>query len=294
MSGEGRAGALTIVDAHHHFWDPARADYPWLTDELATIRRAFGPEDLAPLLAANGIDGTVLVQTRSSLEETREFLATAASTPFVRGVVGWVDLADPAVEDTIAELRDGPGGDRLVGIRHQVHDEEDPEWLLRDEVRRGIQAVGRAGLVYDLLVRARELPAAREVVSSSPDVRFVVDHFAKPPIRDGALRPWADEVDGFASRPNAWWKLSGLVTEAEWTAWRPSDLRPFVEHILTNIGPDRVIFGSDWPVCLLAAGYDRVVDTARMLLVDFGASAAELEAVFGGNAVAAYRLAIAT
>ena len=123
-----------IVDAHHHLWDPGRADYPWLTDELAPIRRAFGPADLAPLLESGGIDATVLVQTRSSLDETREFLATAAAVPFIRGVVGWVDLTDPAVEDTIAALRAGPGGDRLVGIRHQVHDEPDPDWLGRDDV----------------------------------------------------------------------------------------------------------------------------------------------------------------
>ncbi|HEY8845934.1 MAG TPA: amidohydrolase family protein, partial [Candidatus Limnocylindrales bacterium] len=154
-----------IVDAHHHFWDPTRADYPWLTDELATIRRPFGPADLAPLLAASGIDATILVQTRSSLEETKEFLATAAATPFIRGVVGWVDLREPSIDDAIARLRAGPGGDRLVGIRHQVQDEQDPRWLLRPDVRRGIHAVGRAGLVYELLVRSRELPAAREIVA---------------------------------------------------------------------------------------------------------------------------------
>ena len=276
------------VDAHHHLWDPARADYPFLTDDLAAIRHAFTPADLAPLLAAAGIDATIVVQTRSSLEETEEFLATAAATPFIRGVVGWVDLRDPAVDETIARLRSGPGGDRLVGIRHQVQDEDDPDWLLRDDVRRGIAAVGRAGLVYDLLVRTRELPAAREVVAALEDVRFVVDHLAKPPIRDGAFQPWADLVAALGRLPNTWWKLSGLVTEADWTAWRPADLRPWVEHVLAVVGQDRLMFGSDWPVCLLAASYAEVVAVAREMLA--GLSEAERAAVFGGNATAVYGL----
>jgi L-fuconolactonase len=277
-----------IVDAHHHFWDPARADYPWLTDELAAVRRAFGPDDLAPLVASEGVDATIVVQTRSSVDETRELLASAAVVPFIRGVVGWVDLTDPAVADTIAALRDGPGGDRLVGIRHQVHDEPDPDWLLRDDVARGIRAAGRAGLAYDLLVRTRELPAARELVASMPEVRFVVDHLAKPPIRGGALDPWAGRVAAFADLPNASWKLSGLVTEAAWDAWQPNDLKPFVDHALEVLGPERLMFGSDWPVCLLAASYATVLATARQLIA--GLTETERSAAFGDNARSVYRL----
>jgi L-fuconolactonase len=277
-----------IVDTHHHFWDPARADYPFLTDDLAAIRRSFGPADLAPLLGAAGIDATILVQTRSSLEESKEFLATAAATPFIRGVVGWVDLRDPAVGVTIAQLRAGAGGDRLVGIRHQVQDEEDQDWLVRDDVRRGIEEVGRAGLVYDLLVRSREMPAARAVVAAMPDVRFVVDHLAKPPIREGARQPWADLVSGLGGLPNTWWKVSGLVTEADWRDWRPADLQPYVEHVLAVVGPERLMFGSDWPVCLLAATYDEVVAAAREAFG--GLSEAERAAVFGGTAVDVYGL----
>jgi L-fucono-1,5-lactonase len=281
-----------IIDAHHHFWDPAVNDYPWLTDELAVIRRRFGPEDLAPLLQASGVSGTILVQTRSSVEETRDFLATAAATPFIRGVVGWVDLTDPAIGDVLGALRDAPGGDRLVGVRHQVHDEPDGRWLARDDVRRGIAAVADADLVYDLLVRSRELPAAQALVASMPDARFVVDHLAKPPIRAGVLQPWADLVSAWADLPNASWKLSGLVTEADWEAWSPDDLVPYVDHALSLLGPDRLIFGSDWPVCTLAASYAQVVEVAR--IVTARSSDAERDAIFAGNAIRVYRLGSAT
>ena len=277
-----------IVDAHHHFWDPAEADYPWLTDELAAIRRRFGPEDLEPLLAATGVERTVLVQTRSSVAETEAFLATAARTPFIAGVVGWVDLIDAGVADALARPRAGIGGEKLVGIRHQVHDEPDPDWLRRSDARRGIGAVGAADLAYDLLVRPRELPAALDAVRALPDVRFVIDHLAKPPIRDGQLQPWAELIRPFGDLGNVWCKISGLVTEADWETWRPEDLEPFVDHALGVFGPDRLLFGSDWPVCLLAATYGEVLDAARATLA--GLSSEERGAVFGGNAVAVYRL----
>ncbi|HEV8281047.1 MAG TPA: amidohydrolase family protein [Candidatus Limnocylindrales bacterium] len=277
-----------IVDAHHHFWDPARAEYPWLSEELAAIRRAFTPDDLAPLIAAAGVEATVLVQTHSSLDETRDFLATAAATPFIRGVVGWADLTDPRVADVLADVRDGPGGDRLVGIRHQVHDEPDPAWLLRPDVERGLRAVRDAGLTYDLLVRSRELPAAIEVVRQIPNLRFVIDHLAKPSIRDRVIQPWADLIRPFAALDNVWCKVSGMVTEADWTSWQPSDLAPYVEHVLDVFGPGRLVFGSDWPVCLLAASYEEVLQTTRTLLADLGE--AERSAVFGGTARTVYRL----
>ena len=278
-----------IVDAHHHFWDPATADYPWMTDDLAAIRRRFAPADLAPHLAATGVERTVLVQTRSSVVETREFLETAAATPFVAGVVGWVDLTADDVADAIAELRAGPGGEWLVGIRHQVHDEPDPDWLLRPEVQRGIAAVGRAGLAYDLLVRSRELPAALLTVRALPNVRFVIDHLAKPPIGEGLLQPWADLIAPFGELPNAWCKVSGMVTEADWNRWQPADFAPFVAHAVSVFGPGRLLFGSDWPVCLLAASYERVFELASGAL---GAlSDPEQGAVFGKNAAEVYRLA---
>jgi L-fuconolactonase len=279
---------MTAIDSHHHFWDPDRADYPWMTDEVASIRRAYGPDDLRPLIAAEGFERTILVQTRSSTEETEEFLATAAAEPFIGGVIGWVDLADPAVTDAIARLRAGPGGDRLVGIRHQVHDEPDPAWLGRQDVRRGLRAVALAGLTYDLLVRPRELPAALEAARGLPDLRFVVDHIAKPRIAAAEMEPWAGRLRGLATLPNVWCKVSGMVTEADWSSWTVGDLRPYVDVVLDAFGPGRLLFGSDWPVCLLAASYDRVVETALELMGDL--SEDERTRVFGGTAMGVYGL----
>lgn len=273
-----------VIDAHHHFWDPSRRDYPWMGDELASIRRRFGPEDLAPLLAAAGVDRTVLVQTISSVDETREFLATAAGTDFVAGVVGWVDLTEPSVGDTLAELRAGDGGTYLVAIRHQVHDEPDPVWLLRDDVQRGIQKVGEAGLVYDLLVKTRELPAAAELARSFPDLRFVLDHIAKPRIAAGPRDPeWEQAMAPLADCANVYCKLSGMVTEARWTDWTTDDLLPYVTRVLEWFGPERCMFGSDWPVCLLASDYSRVVRTLRAIV-------GENDDVLGATATRVYRL----
>ena len=252
-----------IVDAHHHFWDPTRRHYPWMGDELIAIRRPFGPNDLRPLIADNGVDRTVLVQTISSVDETREFLDIAAANDFVDGVVGWVDLTSPDLVRTLASLV----SDLLVGIRHQVHDEPDPRWLLRDDVQRGIAAVGEAGLVYDLLVRTRELPAALETVRRNREVSFVVDHAAKPRIAAGSWdADWEKALAPFSDEPNVTCKLSGLVTEADWRSWTPEQLEPYVRRVVGWFGPQRCMFGSDWPVCLLAASYDRVLDTMQQIV----------------------------
>jgi L-fuconolactonase len=283
---------VLAVDAHHHFWDPSRARYPWLTADLADIDRPFGLADLVPLTASAGIDRTVLVQTRSSIDETREFLATAAgSAGLIAGVVGWVDLTDRAAPEMLAALEAGAGGERLVGIRHQVHDEPDPEWLVRADVTAGLRAVGDADLAYDLLVRSRELPAALEVARAHPETRFVIDHLAKPPIREGRLEPWASLLRPFGELDNVACKLSGLITEADPIGWQVDHLRPFVDVALEVFGPGRLMFGSDWPVCLLAGSYQRVVATARELVA--GLDRADRDAVLGGTALRVYRLAAA-
>jgi L-fuconolactonase len=280
---------MVVVDAHHHFWDPARAKYPWMTEALASIRRRFGPEDLRPLLATNGVDQTILVQTRSSLDETREFLATAAQHDFIAGVVGWVDLTAD-VPKQLASLRAGSGGKKLVGIRHQVHDEADPEWLGRKDVRKGIGAVGKAGLTYDILVRTRELPAALAMVKAFPEMRFVIDHIAKPPIASGATSEWAARLKPLAEHPNVFCKLSGMVTEADWKRWTVRDITPYVSRVLEWFGPERCVFGSDWPVCLVAASYAHVIDACGQAIGDL--PMLERERIFGGNAVELYRLPV--
>ena len=195
--------------------------------------------------------------------ETREFLDLAAATGFVHGVVGWVDLTSPSVADDLDALLDGPAGRWLVGIRHQVHDEPDPDWLARADVHRGLAAVQARGLAYDLLVRARELPAAVDTVRAFPGLRFVLDHIAKPRIADGRDDPWSQRMPALAAQPNVAVKLSGMVTEADWATWSPGDLRPFVSEVAAWFGVERLMFGSDWPVCLLAGSYHAVLGGPR-------------------------------
>ncbi|WP_456619625.1 MULTISPECIES: amidohydrolase family protein [unclassified Bradyrhizobium] len=281
-----------IIDAHQHFWDPARADYPWMdAPELAPIRRAFAPADLAPLLEANGVDASIVVQCRSALEETEAFLRIASTNPFVVGVVGWVDLTDSSLSDTLGRLRAVPGGEKLVGIRHQVHDEADPDWLLREDVQRGLTAIFARDLAYDFLVRARELPAAIATAQAFPQARFVLDHAAKPPIADGGTSEWADRIKALAACGNVWCKISGLATEAVWDDWDAERLFPFVAHAANCFGEDRLIFGSDWPVCLLAGSYGEIKGALEACLAKLGAQVREK--AFGVNAKRAYRLSMA-
>ncbi|MFF0476301.1 amidohydrolase family protein [Streptomyces sp. NPDC004284] len=281
------------VDAHHHLWELGRRPQTWLDGpESAAIRRDFTMADLAPRARAAGIERTVLVQVLPDLAETREFLALADAEPLIAGVVGWADLTGPGIADTLAELRQGPGGGRLVGVRHLVQGEADPAWLARPAVRRGLRAVGDAGLCYDLLVLPHQLPAAVETVRALPDQPFVLDHLAKPPIARGEQEPWAGRLRELAREPHVFCKLSGLVAEARRGDWTVADLRPYAETALEAFGPDRVMFGSDWPVCLPAASYEQVVETADRLTDGLGTH--ERAQVFGATAARVYRLDGAT
>jgi L-fuconolactonase len=275
------------VDAHHHLWDLAVRDQPW-TAGLPPLRRSFGLDDLRPSLRRHGVDGTVLVQTITVPEETPELLETARTAPEVLGVVGWVDLTGPDVAGDLRRLRALPGGDRLVGVRHQVQEEPDPRWLVRPDVVAGLRAVERAGLVYDLLVKPHQLEAAVEVTGLLPEARFVLDHAGKPAIATGGPAPWRDAIRRLAERPNVACKLSGLVTEAA-PDWTVDDLRPYAAHVLACFGPGRVMAGSDWPVCLLAGSYDDVAAATGELLA--GLDDAGRAAVLGGTAARWYRLA---
>jgi L-fuconolactonase len=276
------------IDAHHHLWDLSARPQDWLDGpELKTIRRDFGPADLSAVTGPAGVDATVLVQVLNDIDETAEFLAVAGSSDLIKGVVGWVDLTAPDVAEQLDRLRSGPGGERLVGIRHLVEPEPDPDWLMRPDVLAGLRAVRDAGLAYDVLTRPHQLPAALVAARAVPDMVFVLDHLSKPDIAGGVLQPWATHLAALAAEPNVVAKVSGLVTEAG-PKWTVDDLRPCVDIALEAFGPDRLMAGTDWPVCLLAASYGEVVDAAAEL-VD-GLSEAERDQVFAGTAERVYRL----
>ncbi|WP_262057077.1 amidohydrolase family protein [Streptomyces sp. STR69] len=277
------------VDAHHHVWDLSVRDQDWITGpELQPIRRDFTVADLAPEARAAGVGRTVLVQTITVAEETPEFLALADTHDLIAGVVGWADLTRPDIADELARLRELPGGHYLKGIRHQVQGEPDPNWLLRPEVRRGLAAVADAGLVYDLLVLPHQFPASVQVAASLPQLAFVLDHLGKPPVASGRLEPWEAALRSLAALPNTYCKLSGLVTEADWKTWSTQDLRPYTDVALDAFGPGRLMFGSDWPVCTLAASYGEVAAATGELTDDL--SAAERAEVFDGTATRVYGL----
>jgi L-fuconolactonase len=274
-----------IIDAHHHAWDPGRRRHDWLT-AFPALQRAFSIDDFRAASAAQQVTASVLVQVLADTGETEEFLGLADGQSPVAAVVGWADLTGPDVAGEIARLRSLPGGARLAGIRHLVQDEPDPGWLARPAVRRGLRAVGTSGLCYDLLVRPGQLPAAIDVAGDLDSVRFVLDHGGKPAISSGQREPWARQVAELARRPNVTCKLSGLVTEAG-PGWVPGQIAPYAGWLLDCFGPGRLMFGSDWPVCTLAASYGQVAGLVRDLLRGH-LSTAELDAVFRRNAAAVY------
>ncbi|WP_433087584.1 amidohydrolase family protein [Dactylosporangium sp. CA-052675] len=280
-----------IIDAHHHLWQPDRG-YRWLDEPgLEPIRRPFTTEDLRAELTANGVDATVLVEGgRCDPGEAADLFAWAADAEPIAGVVAWIDVAAADVAETVRRYRELPGGDLLVGVRAQVQGESDPDYLDRPDVRRGLAAVGAAGLVFDLVVRADQLPAAARAASAVPDTRFVLDHLGKPRIDEGGagLRRWREAFVALAASDNVTCKLSGMVTEAG-PGWTPGDLSPFVAVAVDAFGPDRLMFGSDWPVCLLASDYGGVRRALALALPPL--MAAELDAIYAGTAARVYGLA---
>lgn len=275
------------IDAHHHVWDLEVRDQAW-TRDLPGIRRSFSFDDLQPHMDDHEIAGTVVVQTVAVAEETPELLALASATPEILGVVGWVDLTASNVADRLAELRERPGGDLLVGIRHLVQSEPDPEWLLRDDVLRGLTAVADAGLVYDLLVRQPQLQAAVGAVERVPGGHWVLDHVGKPVIDPAAFDEWAGHVADLARHDSVACKLSGLVTEL--APDQPIDaVLPWAANVVDVFGAARTMFGSDWPVCLLRSPYGEVIDLADRVLA--GLDDTGRADVWGGTAARVYGLA---
>ena len=272
------------IDAHQHFWLYNQREHGWIGEAMASIRRDFLPADLKPQLAKNEFQGSVLVQVRQTLEETCWLLELASRNSFILGVVGWVDLRSTRLR---AELESFSANPKLVGIRHIVQSEPD-DFLLEPDFLRGISILEEFDLAYDILIYAKHLPIAAEFVAQFPRQRFVLDHLAKPPIKRGAVDLWARGMRELASFPNVYAKVSGLVTEADWQAWKPEDVRPYLDVAFECFGPSRLMFGSDWPVCTVAASYARVANLVKDYLSTYRTE--DCEAVLGANAAKFWRL----
>ncbi|MGO9433203.1 MAG: amidohydrolase family protein [Terracidiphilus sp.] len=279
---------MTRMDAHQHFWKYTAAEYGWINEEMATLKRDFLPHDLKPLLDENGFDGSIAVQARQSLEETRWLLELAEENGIIQGVVGWVDLCSPQLRSQVEELA---ACKKLVGVRHVLQDEPDDHFMLRPEFQRGIAELASFGLAYDLLLHPRHLPIAVKLVSTFPDQVFVLDHIAKPVIADGLLEPWKQDIRELAKHSNVSCKLSGMVTEARWKQWEQGDFRPYLDVVLEAFGPSRLMIGSDWPVCTLSAEYRQTVG----IVLDYvhRLTQTEREGILGGNCARVYRRASA-
>ena len=273
------------IDAHHHLWHYTPEEYGWITEPMRVLRDDFLPQDLKPLLDEAGITGGVAVQARQTLEETEYLLQHAEAAQWIRGVVGWAPIAATEFPEVLEGLRQKR---KLKGLRHLIQDEPDDQFILGHAFNRGIRTLRDTGLVYDIVIQARHLPHAVRFVDMHPDQRFVLDHCAKPPILKDEREPWAGYMRELARRPNVVCKISGLVTEADWQRWTPADLEPYWRVVLEAFGPGRLLFGSDWPVALVASTYQRWVDTVAGWLEPLSES--EREAIWGGNARRVYSL----
>ena len=277
-----------VIDSHHHFWRYTDEEYGWIPPGWSALRRDFFPADLAAALASAGVDGVVSVQARQSLVETDWLLGLAAQHAFIRGVVGWVPLIAPDLEAQLDRLAAHPAAARLRSLRHVLQAEPDDAYMLRDDFNRGIRSLTRRGLAYDILILERHLPNTIAFVDRHPGQTFILDHIAKPRIADGELEPWAKHIRELARRPDVACKLSGMVTEADVADWTPAQLQPYFDTVLEAFGPARLLFGSDWPVCLAGVPYDRWKRVVEHWIAPL--SAAERAAILGGNALSLYRL----
>lgn len=271
------------LDSHQHFWSYSAAEYPWMGEGMERLRRDHLPSDLKPLLAAAGFDGCIAVQARQSLAETEWLLSLARQHPFIRGVVGWVDLRSPSVGEQLRRIAADP---KLVGVRHVVQDEPDDGFLLGRDFQRGIALLREYQLAYDLLVFPRQLPAAIRFAEAFPNQPFVLDHLAKPAVREGRMSPWREHLLQLARCQNVVCKVSGLVTEAAWGRWNVSDFTPYLEVAFEAFGPDRLMIGSDWPVCTVSAEYGDAMRVVTQYLERFPAEVRDK--VLGANGARFY------
>ena len=275
------------IDAHQHFWSYTQAEYGWIDDSMKILQQDRLPADLLPLLQAHEIKGTIAVQARQTLEETRWLLQLAESNSFIKGVVGWVDLCSKTLDEQLAEFS---SFEKLVGIRHVIQDEPDDRFILRTDFLRGIEKLQKYNLTYDILIYPRHLPYASEFVRMFPEQPFVLDHIAKPPVKEGIFCPWNDDIRQLAEFPNIYCKVSGMVTEADWKHWQFENMIPYLDIVFESFGPERLLFGSDWPVCTVAAAYEQVVHLFHLYVLTQELSMAEKKAVWGGNAQKIYNL----
>lgn len=275
------------IDAHQHFWTYSPEEYGWIDESMQAIRRDFLPSDLGPELDQCGFAGSVAVQARQTLEETRWFLSLADENPQVVGVVGWVDLRSPELRSQLEEFSINP---KLVGVRHIVQSEPDDRFLLQEDFLRGIAVLGEFDLAYDILIYARHLPVAAEFVSRFPKQHFVLDHMAKPPIKAGEIDTWAKGIRRLAEFPNVFCKASGLVTEADWKHWSPDQIKPYLDIAFEAFGAERLMIGSDWPVCLVASAYQRTIGVVQDWVQQF--PLATQQAILGGNAQRFWKLRV--
>jgi L-fuconolactonase len=273
------------IDSHHHFWKYVPAEYGWINDSMSVLRADFLPPDLETEIKHVAIDGVVSVQARQTLQETDWLLDLADDHDFIKGVVGWVPLAAPDLRGHLEKLAQRS---KLKGVRHVVQDEPDDKFILRDDFNTGIRALAEFDLVYDILIYERHLPAAIEFVDRHPQQRFVLDHLAKPRVKDNQVEPWRENLRRLAEREHVFCKLSGLATEADWSRWTEEHLSIYLDTVLDAFGPQRVMFGSDWPVCLLATTYARWHDVVNQFCPRLSAS--ERDRIFGGTAIKAYEL----
>jgi len=273
------------IDAHHHVWRYTSQEFEWLDENMSTLRRDFLPKDLMAAMLGAGVDGAVAVQARQTMEETRWLLELADDFDAIKGVVGWAPIAGEDFPEVMEEFEDRP---KLKGLRHVIQGERDENYILREDFNSGIRAMQGSGLVYDILIYERQLPQAIYFVDEHPNQVFVLDHVAKPMICEGLMEPWAARMHELGKRENVWCKVSGMVTEADWGSWTAETLRPYLDVVVEAFGMERLMAGSDWPVCLVACEYGRWFEVLREYFAKF--SEREQDAVFGGTAIEVYRL----